>query len=217
MATKRTGRTLQRKLDRMLAQCIEDIRSLGYEPSGDILPHVRITTNSTRLGTCQDTTRSLMRVRRGVYEVIPGRRPVFLISCSANAGSSDGEFKDVLYHEVIHTLPGCFSHGATFKAVAEHVNKSFGANVETRKSAETDSSGRQLVGTMRVTHEEAKEHAGQLVGNTFVIKGRRYRLTGMNPRAPKNSCQLVDLSTGGRASAPPEYILLLMQEGNMEE
>lgn len=216
MATRRTGKTLQAKLDRMLAKAIADIRSLGYEPSGDILPHVRMTTNSRSLGSCQEMTQSLRRVKRGVYEVIPGRRPVFRISCSVNAGSSDAEFMDVLYHEVIHTLPGCFSHGAAFKAAAERVNVAFGANVETRKSVGTDSDGKQLVGTMRVTHDEAKAQAAKLVGHTFVIKGRRYRLTGMNPRAPKNSCKLVDLATGRGASAPPEYILLLMQEGNME-
>lgn len=216
MATKRT-KTLQKKLDGMLAKCIEDIRSLGYEPSGDILPHVRLTTNSRGLGKCQEMTRSLRRVKRGVYEVIPGHRPVFEISCSVNAGTSDGEFRDVLYHEVIHTLPGCFSHGRAFKIVADHVNRAFGANVETKKSAGTDSSGRILVGTMRVTHDEAKEHASKLIGRVFRINGTRYKLTGMNPRAPKNSCKLVNLTTGGTASAPPEYLLLLMQDGNIEQ
>lgn len=216
MATRRTEKTLQRKLNKMLAQCIADVRSLGYEPSGDILPHVRLTTNTRSLGSCQEMTGALRRVRRGVYDVVPGRRPVFRISCSVNAGTSDEEFKDVLYHEVIHTLRGCFSHGKAFKDAAERVNKAFGANVETTKDAGTDSSGRMLVGTMRVTHDEAREKAADLVGNVFLIKGRRYQLTGMNPRAPKNSCRLTDLATGRGASAPPEYILLLMQEGNME-
>lgn len=216
MATRRTGKTLQRKLNGMLAQCIADVRSIGYEPSGRILPHVRVTTNSRSLGMCQEMTSSLYRVKRGVYDVIPGRSPIFQISCSVNAGSSDAEFKDVLYHEVIHTLPGCFSHGKPFKAVAEHVNREFGANVETRKSAGKDSSGRVVVGSMRVTHDEAKQKAEDLVGNVFIIKGRRYQMTGMNPRAPKNSCKLVDLGTGRGASTSPEYLLLLMQEGNME-
>ena len=216
MATKRSMRTLQRKMDNMLAKCVADVRSIGYEPVGDILPHVRLTNNSRGLGSCQEMTGALYRVKRGVYDVRPGRRAKFRISCSVNAGNSDAEFYDVLYHEVIHTLPGCFSHGREFKAAAEKVNAAFGANVETRKTTGKDSSGRMLIGTMRLTHDEAKEKARELVGNVFIIKGRRYKMTGINPRAPKNSCKLVDLATGGMVAAPPEYILTLMAEGNME-
>lgn len=200
----------------MLAKCIADVRSLGYEPVGEILPHVRLTNNSRGLGSCKELNGVLYRVRRGVYDVIPGMRARFQISCSVNAGESDSEFLDVLYHEVIHTLPRCFSHGREFKEVAGRVNAAFGAHVETRKTTGTDSSGRMRIGTMRLTHDEAKAKATELTGRVFLIKGRRCKLTGMNPRAPKNSCKLVDLATGAMASAPPEYLLLLMEEGNME-
>lgn len=212
MATRRTQRTLQAKLDGMLARCIADVRSLGYEPTGDILPHVRITRNERSIGTCREMTGALVRVRRGVYSVRPGHRPVFQISCSSNAGESDQEFLDTLYHEVIHTLPGCFSHGKAFKEAARRVNAAFGANVETRKTTGEDGDGRMLVGTIRLTHDEARQMAAKLVGQTFLISGRRLTLTGMNPRAPKNPCQLEEVGTGRMFSAPPEAVILAMQE-----
>lgn len=215
MATRRGNKTLQAKLDRMLAKAIADVRSLGYEPSGDIEPHVRITGNSRSIGTCTEVTKSLYRVRRGVYDVIPGRRPRFRISCSRNAGNSDAEVMDVIYHEVIHTLPGCFSHGREFKQAAERVNEAFGAHVQTTKQKATDSAGRMLVGSMRLTHDEAKAEVEKLVGRTFDSPKRSMRLVGINPRAPKRCCSLVDVNTGDQLACAPELLLILMQEGHM--
>ena len=37
--------------------------------------------------------------------------------------------RDIIHHEVIHTIPGCFNHGPMFKNAAGHCNKKFGTNI----------------------------------------------------------------------------------------
>ena len=37
--------------------------------------------------------------------------------------------KEVILHELIHTLPGCFNHGERFKAVARTLNMKYGYNI----------------------------------------------------------------------------------------
>lgn len=37
--------------------------------------------------------------------------------------------RDIIHHEVIHTIPGCFNHGRMFKNAAGHCNKKFGTNI----------------------------------------------------------------------------------------
>lgn len=37
--------------------------------------------------------------------------------------------KEIILHELIHTLPGCFNHGERFKAVARTLNKRYGYNI----------------------------------------------------------------------------------------
>lgn len=206
MPTRRTKRTLQPKLDGMLAKCIADVRSLGYEPTGDILPHVRITTNSRGLGECRDTAKALRRVRRGVYDVIPGRRPVFLISCSVNAGESDQEFLDVLYHEVIHTLPSCFSHGREFKDAAHRVNEAFGANVQTSKRAGDRQAGGQADGQ----RHDRRSEVMALVGSTIRMRRPRgdieFVVRGLNGR-PKKCVDLTRVSDGESYVTTPDAVL----------
>ena len=37
--------------------------------------------------------------------------------------------KEIILHELIHTLPGCFNHGEHFKAVARTLNMKYGYNI----------------------------------------------------------------------------------------
>lgn len=197
MATRRTTATLQPKLDRMLAKCIRDVRSLGYRPVGRIKPHVRITKNTRGIGQCRELTGAYYRLRgdkRGTRRLREGAKPVFEISCSVNAGSSDQEFLDTLYHEVIHTLPGCFSHGKEFKAVATRVNEAFGCSVTVTKQDEEP--------------EGARATIDSLIGESFTDeRGRRMTLVGTNPRARKNYCRLREDATGREYVCAPAYVL----------
>ena len=205
MTTRRTMATLQPKLNRMLAQCIRDVKSLGYRPVGRIKPQVRITRNTRGIGQCRETTGAYYRRRGdkpGVRRLRDGAKPVFEISCSVNAGNSDKEFLDVLYHEVIHTLPGCFSHGKEFQEAAKRVNEAFGCNVTTTKDvfAAKEDTG--------LTRKEERSMVDELLGSSFKgDDGHRMTLVATNPRARKHYCHLRDEETGRTYACPPSYVL----------
>lgn len=128
--------------DEALMRCLRDVEALGLSPVGDIEPHVRLTDNRTRLGTCRETTGAYIRGnRRGERILTPGSHPRFLISCTRNVGDV-AELLDVMYHEVIHTLPGCFSHGREFKAAAAKVNAAYGCNVTVTRRGTPGDGGR---------------------------------------------------------------------------
>lgn len=205
MTTRRTVATLQPKLDRMLARCIRDVKSLGYRPVGRIKPKVRITKNTRGIGQCRETTGAYYRRsgdKPGVRRLRAGAKPVFEISCSVNAGNSDEEFLDVLYHEVIHTLPGCFSHGKEFQEAAKRVNEAFGCNVTTTKDAFAAKEDTGL------TRKEERSMVDELIGSSFKgDDGHRMTLVATNPRARKHYCHLRDEETGRTYACPPSYVL----------
>ena len=67
-------------------------------------------------------TRSLGRCRR---QLAPdGHTTIFAITISRYIGSlTVQEIKDVMMHELIHTIPGCFNHSAQFTLFAAMVNR----------------------------------------------------------------------------------------------
>ena len=94
---------VQARFDVLLEDCAICLRRIGLSPR-EYLPSVRLTHNRSRIGSCKKL--------RG------GRRPLFQISCSVDACKTDAQARDVLYHELIHTLPGCFDHGERLCAAA---------------------------------------------------------------------------------------------------
>ena len=47
---------------------------------------------------------------------------------------SKEEFEEVIMHECIHTVKGCFNHGKTFHHIASLVNYKYGYNIKTKCS-----------------------------------------------------------------------------------
>lgn len=77
-------------------------------------PHVRYLG----LDRC---TRSLGRCRRQLGR--DGHTPVYTITISRYIDTlSLQEIKDVMMHELIHTIPGCFNHSAQFTRFADMIN-----------------------------------------------------------------------------------------------
>jgi hypothetical protein len=176
----------QSRYDALLAKAIADISALGHVPIGTIDPHVRITRNRTALGSCRDRAGALYRMRgkRGSVACRDGMIPVFEISCSRNAGGSDAEILDVLYHEVIHTLPGCYHHTRAFKEIAAEVNSAYGASVQVRKEDAGSGSARAM----------GRDEARRLVGALFSMDGKKYRLIEFKRNSPKWCCVLRESS-----------------------
>ena len=94
---------------------IATLPAAHWSLSARVPSSVRLTHNRSRIGSCK-------RLRGG-------RKPLFQISCSVDACKTDAQVRDVLFHELIHTLPGCFDHGRRFREVAAMVNAAYGTDV----------------------------------------------------------------------------------------
>ncbi len=58
------------------------------------------------------------------------RNKSFTITVSDRLFKANKEsVRDIIHHEVIHTIPGCFNHGSMFKNAAGHCNKKFGTHI----------------------------------------------------------------------------------------
>ena len=173
----------QERFDALLADCDLCLRHIGISPR-EYLPSVRLTHNHSRIGSCKKL--------RG------GRKPLFQISCSVDACKTDAQVRDVLFHELIHTLPGCFDHGRRFREVAARVNAAYGTDVRaTRREP------------VRKVSEVPRSQMEPLVGTELLVRGKRYRFVGMNER-PKRFCNLAD-ERGRLYVCAPAYVLAHMK------
>ena len=169
----------QERFDALLADCDFCLRRIGISPR-EYLPSVRLTHNRSRIGSCKKL--------RG------GRKPLFQISCSVDACKTDAQVRDVLLHELIHTLPGCFDHGKRFKGAAAKVNAAYGADVRATRREPA-----------RKVPEVPRSEVESLVGAELLVRGRLYRFVGMNER-PKRCCNLMD-EQGRIYVCAPAYVL----------
>ena len=173
----------QERFDALLADCDLCLRHIGISPR-EYLPSVRLTHNHSRIGSCKKL--------RG------GRKPLFQISCSVDACKTDAQVRDVLFHELIHTLPGCFDHGRRFREVAARVNAAYGTDVRAARRE-----------PVRKVSEVPRSQMEPLVGTELLVRGKRYRFVGMNER-PKRFCNLAD-ERGRLYVCAPAYVLAHMK------
>ena len=170
---------MQERFDALLAECDSCLRRIGILPCA-YLPSVRLTHNRSRIGSCK--------------KLAGGRKSLFQISCSVDACVTDAQVRDVLFHELIYTLPGCFDHGNRFREAAAKVNAAYGTDVRaTRREA------------ARRAPEVPRSEVEPFVGSELLVRGRRYRFVGMNDR-PKRCCNLTD-ERGRIYVCAPAYVL----------
>lgn len=184
-------KSLQSKLDAILAEGIENVRALGIELY-DIIPTVRITNNYRRIGSAQDVNRAFVKFG-GKTHIVSGRKPLFRISISRAECETDEDIKNVIYHEILHCAPNCQDHQATWKAHAAAVNEAYGLNVTVTKKNE-DSAAAAPAADIE-----------QFIGQCFRDGNRTFKFTGLNSR-PKNNCDIVDVATGKKYVAAAAYV-----------
>ena len=128
------------RIFRLLLEVMEDFQRLKirFGPVSSLT----ITRARKSAGVCK-------RTRTGSsFEYVIGFSKYYL-------GLEDQEAKNILAHELIHTVRGCYNHGANFKQRAEKLNRA-GYNVRTHITE------RQ--------HEQAKERLKQ--GLVIILCGR---------------------------------------------
>ena len=102
-----------------MEECLRQLSALDIE-TGHAIEGIRENKRARkRLGCCK-----LIR---------EGGRSAFVIEISSMLeGCSDKIIKDVIFHELLHTCPGCLNHGPGWKALAQRVNHAWGADIRVR-------------------------------------------------------------------------------------
>lgn len=110
-----------RDFNKIMSNCIAELESIGLTTySRDI---IGITVNnrlSRSLGRC---------IRKdGTFRIEIARKTA--------ADNVDIDFvRNVIMHEIIHTMPGCWNHGHYFQFYASIVNRKLGYHVSTTETA----------------------------------------------------------------------------------
>ena len=113
------------KLDILLKQTVSDLRSVGIPVPDNIDPHVSISKRAKkRLGCCRISSDT------GMYTIE--------ISSFMLSDDNADMLRETMAHEVLHTCPGCFNHGAAWKRYAAAVNGAFGYDVSRTADPFTD-------------------------------------------------------------------------------
>lgn len=150
-----------------------------HEAAALALPY---NTNVRYLGLDR-CTRSLGRCRKQMGH--DGHTPVYTITISRYIGTlSLQEIKDVMMHELIHTIPGCFNHSAQFTHFADMINrksqhvyhikscyegKAFQQNTPYKYVIECRKCGQRLYRTRRSQITEHPSHYHCACGGSFQV------------------------------------------------
>lgn len=186
---------LQSRYDAILAECVANIAALGYRPEGRLSTSVRITRNTRRMGSCK---KSISYAPANDNTL--GLGYDFQISCTSLIADNEDALRDTLYHEVIHTLHGCFNHGKQFKKVMREVNAAYHANVRTTYEEETYSEE-------KITIEDVKPLIGAHVAVRRKTNSQKCEFIGIRTRAYKRPCIIRDVQTGAQYRVAPNYII----------
>ena len=115
-----------KNVEQLVRRAARELRDIGVD-AGYIADITVDTRSKSRWGRCKKRWDA-------------GRQcEVFKLEISAMLLDDDVSYfatMDTVMHEVIHTCPGCFNHGAEFKRVAKMVNLAYGYNVKRCTSAE---------------------------------------------------------------------------------
>ncbi len=101
------------RIKRLLTKCITDAKTNGLPVAIDRVDGVRLNHRRDCIGLCQ-------RMSNGKFTVFFSDFYLAL---------NDKEIGNVLMHELIHTIPGCWDHGVEFRQWMQVINAN-GYNVE---------------------------------------------------------------------------------------
>lgn len=105
-----------KNLNRLYLECSEELRRINMDVSSKI---VKVTVNGrlkTTLGICR-------------YDYRTGNYRIEINPALLADGVDELEVKDTIIHEMLHTCPGCMTHGWEWKRRADRVNRMLGYHV----------------------------------------------------------------------------------------
>ena len=100
--------------------CMDKLDRIGI-PYGNIV-EVTVNTRATRrFGQCR-------RLPSGDFTIN-------ISDILLDERNSDTQLIQTMFHEILHTIPGCFNHGKEWQRYADIVNRQYGTNVARTSSA----------------------------------------------------------------------------------
>ena len=111
-------------IDQFFKNCIQDLEKIGIPISKNINPHVKVTKAFSYAGKCSSRPKRYTKDGKVYY------RRVFQISIADYIFEDEELTKNVIYHELLHTCPGCQNHGDNFKILMHEVNDLLHANIK---------------------------------------------------------------------------------------
>ena len=117
------GPKTDERINKMFAECIELMKELGVPISESICPEVKLIGTRCVRGRC-------CRKEGFEYE--------FYIEISGHTlGNTEKSLRNILIHELLHTVPGGYNHKAGWKKWAKYVSEKTGYNIQRRGADET--------------------------------------------------------------------------------
>ena len=114
-----SGGDFAARLASLMDTCIGEMRAIGIEPSRQIFAIRENRRAKKRLGCCK-----VVKER--------GRTGFVIEVSSVMERCSDEVLKDVIFHELLHTCPGCLNHGQKWKSLADRINRACGSHIRVR-------------------------------------------------------------------------------------
>lgn len=108
----------EQRLNRLMYEAISQLKAIGIRLSASIVEITENTRAKKRLGCCKEKT-------------VKGRSTYTLEISTMMQNKSDQEVKEVIFHELLHTCPGCLNHGVRWKQLAGRVNEAYGCHITT--------------------------------------------------------------------------------------
>lgn len=102
---------MKKQLFQYVEDCTRDLNKLGYN-----IGYIPAKFND----------------RKGVVGICNRKNGEFSIEINRTffMNESEKEVKSTVYHELIHTIPGCWNHGGLWKSIADMVNKTYDADIK---------------------------------------------------------------------------------------
>lgn len=203
---KGEGAVPEAELDGMLAACLSDLLALGHSPVSRVMPHVRVTDNRRRLGSC-----SMVLDKR------TGRFSDITISVSRRMLARERDAWSTLYHECIHAMPGCQDHGREFKQIADEVGREYGISVTTTYRGDVEGVGYDARSRKKPSELDGLVEA--CVGMEIEMDGRRVTVEGVEKgrRRFRMRCSQRVIGRGGRTGTRYMFVDPTSVERQLEE
>ena len=131
------GPKTDERINRMLAECIAQMKELGVPISDSICPEVRLIGSDAYYAKCRG---------KGILKIY--NEYVYYIEVSGySIDNTEKSLRNTLIHELIHTVPDGMRHTGEWKRWAKYVSENTPYNIKRLDGDESHEDWQRLTGT----------------------------------------------------------------------